>query len=196
MTSHEFTTMTGFEALPRVDLGRARRAERVGILGRSRRQLAALTALLILGPCLLLPSTRQVFDLRAQGRETDRQLTAVTAQRQRVTQSDDRTETRIAVWTRFQQSRDSRHAWDDALPALAAALPAEVALQRAQITGSDGSAQFAAEGTAETMSALRAFLRTLAASPSFAHVRLEETTANPSAGPHGVSFKISGPMTL
>lgn len=196
MTSHELTVMTGFDTLPRVDLGRARRAERLGILGRSRRQLAALAALLILGTCLLLPSTRQVFDLRAQGRETDRQLAAVTAQRQRATQSGDRTEARIAVWTRFQQSRDSRRLWADALPALASALPAEAALQRVQITGSDGSAQFAAEGTAETMSALRTFLRTLTASPSFAHVRLEETTTNPSAGPHGVNFKISGPMGL
>jgi Tfp pilus assembly protein PilN len=132
--------------------------------------------------------------MQAQVGETNRQLTAVNTQWQQVSQTGDRTDARVGVWTRFQQSQDSRRVWDDALPALATALPAEVVLQRAQITGDGDSAEFAAQGTSETMSALRAFLGALAATPLFSHVRLEETAADPSAGTHGVSFKISGPI--
>jgi len=188
------TALTGFETLPRVDLGSTRREERQRVLGRSRRSLGALTALLVLGPCLLIPATRQIIDLRAQVGRADRQLTTVGAQWQRVTQAGDQNDARIEVWNRFQQSRDGRRVWDEALPALAAALPGEVSLQRAQITGSDGGTEFAAQGTSESMSALRTFLQALAASPLFARIRLEETTAEPSAGPHGVTFKISGPI--
>ena len=184
----------GLETLPRVDLGRTRREERQGVLGRSRRLFVALAVLLLAGPCLLVPSTRQAFESRAQIAQSDRQLSTVDAQWQRVSEADDRNDARLAVWTRFQQSRDSRRVWDDALPALAAALPAEVALQRAQITEGDGGAQFAAQGTSETMGGLRAFLSRLGTSPLFSRVRLEETTADASAGPHGVVFKISGPI--
>lgn len=187
--------MAGLEALPRLDLGRVRREERTEILRRSRRQLIGVIALLLAGPCLLVPSTRQVLEQRKQNNETSRQLAVINAQWQRVSQTGDRTDAQIEVWTRFQKSRESRGLWDDALPALAAALPAEVVLQRAQITSSDSSAAFAAQGTAETMGGLRTFLRALASSPAFAGVRLEETTADPSAGPHGVNFKISGPLS-
>lgn len=187
--------MAGFESLPRLDLGRARREERLGILGRSRRQIAALAALLIGGPCLLVPSTQQILEMRAQTAQSARQVAAVNAQWQRVSQTDGQADARISVWTRYQQSRDSRRVWNDALPTLAAALPAEVALQRAQITKDTDSAQFAAQGTAETMGALRLFLGRLTASPLFANIRLDETTTDTSAGPHDVAFKISGSLT-
>lgn len=195
MVSRDATARTGVETLPRVDLGRGRREERQGVLGRSRRLFVGLAALLILGPCLLVPSTRQALNLRTQSADTDRQFAAVNAQWQRVSEMGDRTDARIGVWTRFEQSRDGRRVWDDALPALAAALPAEVSVQRAQIVGGDGGAEFAAQGTSETMGGLRAFLGALTATPLFSRVRLEETSADPSAGPHGVGFKISGPLS-
>lgn len=184
----------GFETLPRLDLGRSRREERLGVRGRSRKQLITLIAVLAAGPCLLVPSTRQIIGLRTQIAETGRQMATLNSQWQRVSQTGDRTDARIGVWARFQQSRDSRRVWDDALPALAATLPAEVVLQRAQITKSDGDAEFAAQGTSETVGGLRAFMGALAASPLFSRVRLEETSAAPGAGPHGVGFKIAGPL--
>lgn len=194
MANLEATVGGGFETLPRVDLGQERRQERRRIAGRSRRSAVTLAALLILGPCLLVPSTRQILEQRTQLSHTDRQLAAVNTQWQRVTQTGDRTDAQIGLWARFQQSRDGRRVWDDALPALTAALPGEVSLQRAQITGSDGGVVIAAQGTSESMGGLRAFLRALAASPLFARIRLEETAADPSAGPRGVNFKISGPI--
>jgi len=187
---------TDLGMLPQIDLNEERRRERQGTFVRSRRSALAIGILLALSLVVLIPFTVQAIALRAQVQNTERQRIGLKNRLAALTDADSQLDTRISGWSQVVQSRQARQAWSDLLPSLAACLPGNVTLEQVQAADQGKSAEIELHGSAETMKGLHAFAVALSNSALFAHVRLNETTANSANGVHTVSFQMAGPVTL
>lgn len=178
------------DTLPRIDLSAERRAERRGVLVRSRRDALLLGVLLCGTPLLLGPLTQQVLGLRAQLGRAEREAAAQEKQLQSVVQASAETEAQMSRWSRFVQSRGRRETWRDILPALAARTPEAVYLEQVQIDEKSKSVRILLQGAAESVTALGAFTGALGRTPLFSEVSLTETAAERKMGPRGIRFQV------
>ena len=184
------TQAAGAMALPFIDLNRERREERREVLRRSRRHAAAILMVVALAALIPLPLTIQILTLRREQQKVERQALGVRQRLQAVTAAGGETDAKIGRWTRLIQSQEARHAWEVAIPALAACLPQGVSAQQIQMSTKDKDAQIQLQGSAATMAELNAFTAALARSPSFARLHLDETRV----GASGVTFQMTGPL--
>ncbi len=181
----------GETLLPLVDLNLERREERRSVLRRSRRHVAAIVAAFALAVTVPLPLTLQAFKLRHEYQNAERQAAGVRQRLQSVTTISGEMDAKISLWTRLAQSQQNRHAWEAALPSLAACLPVDVSVQQVEIAQKNKDTQVQLQGSAETMAGLRTFTTALTRSPLFANLRLNETTSVPS----GVNFQMTGSLS-
>lgn len=185
------THPAGEVLLPLVDLNLERREERRSVLRRSRRHVAAILAASALAVTVPLPLTLQAFKLRHEYQNAAREAVGARQRLQLVTTISGELDAKISLWTRLAQSQQNRHAWEAALPTLAACLPGDVSVQQVEIAQKNKDTQVQLQGSAETMAGLRTFTAALARSPLFANLRLNETTSVSS----GVNFQMTGPLS-
>jgi Tfp pilus assembly protein PilN len=188
-------TATAIVTLPLIDLNGDRREERRLILSRSRRHAAAIAALFVTACVVLVPLTLQAVTLRHELGKAEVQAQEARKRLQSMTDSSALMDSRIGLWERLRQTQQSRQAWGAAFPSLAACLPQDVFLDQVQITGKDSDIEIQLQGSAGTMTGLRAFTKALAASPTFSRVHLDDAELNHDLGRSSLTFRVTGPMT-
>ena len=193
MTAPEL--VTEIAALPLIDLNGDRRDERRQVFRRSQRFGLAILATAVAAAAILVPLTLQAAALQGVLGTSEGHARQVRSRLKTLTAASAQLDTQISLWERLKQTQQSRRTWGSTLPSLAACLPPDVVLQRVRIAAEDSDVTLHLEGSAGSMTGLRAFTTALEASPVFAQVHLDDAAADGRAGHKGLSFRLTGPIT-
>jgi Tfp pilus assembly protein PilN len=183
------TTHNG-NRLPRVDLHRERQEKRRQVLNASRRDAFLLLAALLVTLSALAPLSLRLIGLTAGLVQTRRAVATLESGQRRAEEQGRAIDDRLALWTRFTQSREQRAAWNAALEGLADAIPPEVYLENIEMEEQNGELLLNLRGFAAGAPALQSFHRALTDTARFAQVAFKETALDTAPGPRRVRFTI------
>jgi hypothetical protein len=178
-----------------LDLHTERSTELRVTRSRTVKNFACLILLVIACAGIAMPLCVKITAAYSESKEIEKSIHATAQQDARVRTQSLSYETQITQWNRFVASRNSRIDWETAVLRLGATMPTGVCLDQIQITRNAGVATLAAGGFAVNMKELSLFLRMMSSSRIYSDVHLEESSADTTAGPHGVSFTINGTMS-